>query len=61
MNKIDKIIWIIRNLKEEGEGMSVAASPTNNIGSGKNAGYDKPLPLGIGTSNIIRRFPKKIK
>ena len=59
MNKIDKIIWIIRNLKEEG--MSVAAPPTNNTGSGENAGYDKPLPLGIGTSNIIRRFPKKIK
>lgn len=71
MNKIDKIIWIIRNLKEEG--MSVASAPTNNTGSGpevtgygasgnplKNAGYDKLLS-GIGTSNIIRRLPKKIK
>ena len=68
MNKIDKIIWIIRNLKEEG--MSVAAPPTNNTGSGPegagysasgdqfHAGYDKPS--GIGTSNIIRRFPKKL-
>ena len=53
MNKIDKIISIIRNLKEEG--MSVGA-PTNNTGSTpgepgysssgdqEHAGYDKLMP-----------------
>jgi hypothetical protein len=52
MNKIDKLISIIRNLKEEG--MSIA--PTNNTGSTpevagysanadqKHAGYDKLMP-----------------
>jgi hypothetical protein len=62
MNKIDKIISIIRNLKEEG--MSVGA-PTNNTGSTpgepgysssgdqEHAGYDKPLG---GKTNLMRRF-----
>lgn len=63
MNKIDKLISIIRNLKEEG--MSVAAPPTNSTGSGPegagysssadpfHAGYDKPLG---GKTNLMRRF-----
>jgi len=63
MNKIDKLISIIRNLKEEG--MSVAAPPTNNTGSTpevagysstgdqEHAGYDKPLG---GKTNLMRRF-----
>jgi hypothetical protein len=61
MNKIDKLISIIRNLKEEG--MSVAAPPTNNTGSTpevagysstgdqEHAGYDKLMP---------KRKPKRI-
>ena len=63
MNKIDKLIWIIRNLKEEG--MSVAAPPTNNTGSTPEvAGYSEkspsptagyPKPLG-GKTNLMRRF-----
>ena len=69
MNKIDKLIWIIRNLKEEG--MSVAAPPTNNTGSTPEvAGYSEkspsptagyPKPLG-GKTNLMRRvFAKKRK
>jgi len=54
MNKIDKLISIIRSLKEEG--MSVAGPPTNNTGSTpevagyssagdqEHAGYDKLMP-----------------
>ena len=61
MNKIDKLISIIRNLKEEG--MSVAVPPTSNTGSGpegagysstgdqEHAGYDKLMP---------KRKPKRI-
>lgn len=70
MNKIDKLISIIRNLKEEG--MSVAAPPTNNTGStpevagysekspSPTAGYSKPLG---GKTNLMRRVfsKKKIK
>ena len=53
MNKIDKLISIIRNLKEDGEG---GGPPTNNTGSGpgragysstgdqEHAGYDKLMP-----------------
>ena len=59
MNKIDKLISIIRSLKEEGEG---SASPTNSVGNdgltskGKNlAGYE---PL-LGKGKMMRR--KKIK
>ena len=63
MNKIDKLISIIRNLKEEG--MSVAAPPTNNTGrSPEVAGYSEKSPsptagypkqLG-GKTNLMRRF-----
>ena len=64
MNKIDKLISIIRNLKEEG--MSIA--PTNNTGStpevagygekapSPTAGYPKPLGRG-GRSKLMRRLP----
>lgn len=63
MNKIDKLISIIRNLKEEG--MSIA--PTNNTGStpevagysekspSPTAGYPKPLGRD-GRSKLMRRF-----
>lgn len=66
MNKIDKLISIIRNLKEEG--MSVAAPPTNNTGStpevagysekspSPTAGYPKPLGRD-GRSKLMRRLP----
>jgi hypothetical protein len=63
MNKIDKLISIIRNLKEEG--MSIGA-PTNNTGSTPEvAGYSEkspsptagyPKPLGRKT-NLMRRLP----
>jgi hypothetical protein len=65
MNKIDKLISIIRNLKEEG--MSVAAPPTNNTDStpevagysekspSPTAGYPKPLGRD-GRSKLMRRF-----
>ena len=59
MNKIDKLIWIIRNLKEDGEG---GGSPTNSVGNDgltskgtKLAGYDRFL----GKGRMMRR--KKIK
>ena len=66
MNKIHKLISIIRNLKEEG--MSVAAPPTNNTGSTpevagysstgdqEHAGYDKPLGRKTNKTNLMRRF-----
>ena len=60
MNKIDKLISIIRNLKEEGEG---GGSPTNSVGNdgltskGTNlAGYEKPLRRD-GRSKLMRRLP----
>jgi hypothetical protein len=67
MNKIDKLISIIRNLKEEG--MSIA--PTNNTGSTpevagysanadqKHAGYDKlmPKPKRKPPTILLRRQP----
>jgi len=66
MNKIDKLISIIRSLKEEG--MSVAGPPTNNTGStpevagysekspSPTAGYPKPLGRD-GRSKLMRRLP----
>ena len=70
MNKIDKLISIIRNLKEDG--MGVAVPPTSNTGSGpegagysstgdqEHAGYDKLMPKRkpkrISTI-ILRRLP----
>jgi hypothetical protein len=67
MNKIDKLISIIRNLKEDG--MSIA--PTNNTGSTpevagysanadqKHAGYDKLMlkPKRKPPTIILRRQP----
>jgi len=65
MNKIDKLISIIRNLKEDGMSIGSAASPTNNTGSTPEvAGYSEkspsptagyPKPLG-GKTNLMRRF-----
>ena len=64
MNKIDKLISIIRSLKEEG--MSISGPPTNNTGSTPEvAGYSEkspsptagyPKPLGRKT-NLMRRLP----
>ena len=66
MNKIDKLISIIRNLKEDG--MGVAVPPTSNTGSGpegagysstgdqEHAGYDKPLGRKTNKTNLMRRF-----
>ena len=66
---INKIIDIIRSLKEEGMGAGVVSGPTNNTGSGpegagyggsaqgfksSHAGYDKPLD---GRSKMMRRLP----
>ena len=66
---INKIIDIIRFLKEEGMGAGVVSGPTNNTGSGpegagyggsaqgfksSHAGYDKPLD---GRSKMMRRLP----
>lgn len=67
MNKIDKLISIIRSLKEEG--MSVAGPPTNNTGSTpevagyssagdkEHAGYDLP----VGKRRMMRRNRKFFK
>ena len=67
MNKIDKLISIIRSLKEEG--MSVGA-PTNNTGStpevagysekspSPTAGYSKPLGR---KTNLMRRLPPQCR
>ena len=66
MNKIDKLISIIRNLKEDGEG---GGPPTNNTGSGpgragyssagdqEHAGYDLP----VGKRRMMRRNRKFFK
>jgi hypothetical protein len=66
---INKIIDIIRSLKEEGMGAGVVSGPTNNTGSGpegagyggsaqgfksSHAGYDKPLD---GRSVLARKLP----
>jgi len=70
MNKIDKLISIIRSLKEEG--MSVSGPPTNNTGStpevagysekspSPTAGYSKPLGRG-GRSELMRRLPPQCR
>jgi hypothetical protein len=40
MNKIDRIIEIIRNLREEGEGGGASLGPTNSLAAGKIAGTE---------------------
>lgn len=40
MDKIDRIIQIIRNLREEGEGGGAMSAPTNSLGPGKIAGTE---------------------
>lgn len=66
MNKIDKLISIIRSLKEDGEG---GGPPTNNTGSTpevagyssagdlEHAGYDLP----VGKRRMMRRNRKFFK
>jgi hypothetical protein len=71
MNKVDRLISIIRSLKEEGMGVGAVSGPTNNTGSGpegagyggsaqgfkaSHAGYDKPLGRD-GRSKLMRRLP----
>lgn len=66
---INRIIDIVRTLKEEGMGVGAVSGPTNNTGSGpegagyggsaqgfksSHAGYDKPLD---GRSKMMRRLP----
>ncbi len=58
MDKVDKIISIIRTLKEDG---AMMGAPTNSVGDGgltskgeTLAGYDKPLD---GRSRMMRRLP----
>ena len=63
MNKIDKLISIIRNLKEEG--MSISGPPTNNTGSTPEvAGYSEKSPSPTaGYSKPLRRdrIPKLMR
>lgn len=69
MDKIDKLISVLRTLKEEGMGVGAVSGPTNNTGSGpegagyggsaqgfksSHAGYDKPLD---GRSKMMKRLP----
>jgi hypothetical protein len=71
MDKVDKLISIVRNLKEDGMGVGAVSGPTNNTGSGpegagyggsaqgfksSHAGYDKPLGKD-GRSKLMRRLP----
>jgi hypothetical protein len=65
MDKIDKIINIIRTLKEEG--MMTTSSTTNKAGfggssqgfdPGPTAGYDKLLD---GRSKMMRRLPPEYR
>ena len=68
MNKIHKLISIIRNLKEDGMSVGSAAPPTNNTGStpevagysekspSPTAGYPKPLGRKTNKTNLMRRF-----
>jgi hypothetical protein len=71
MNKVDRLISIIRSLKEEGMSVGAVSGPTNNTGSGpegagyggtaqgftpSHAGYDKPLGRD-GRSKLMRRLP----
>jgi hypothetical protein len=71
MNKLDRLISIVHNLKEEGMSVGAVSGPTNNTGSGPEgagyggsaqgfkssyAGYDKPLGRD-GRSKLMRRLP----
>ena len=41
MNKIDKLIELVRLLKEEGMGVSAIGGPTNKVGTGEQSlGYN---------------------
>jgi hypothetical protein len=71
MDKVDRLISIVRDLKEEGMSVGAVSGPTNNTGSGpegagyggsaqgfktSHAGYDKPLGRD-GRSKLMRRLP----
>lgn len=71
MDKIDKLISVVRTLKEEGMGIGAVSGPTNNTGSGpegagyggssqgfksSHAGYDRPLGRD-GRTKLMRRLP----
>lgn len=65
MDKIDKIISIIRNIKEEMSMTTASSSGKSGFGGsaqgfdpGPTAGYDKPLD---GRSKIARRLPPPYK
>ncbi len=53
MDKVDKIISIIRTLKEEG----VSAGPTNSVGGGNIAGTPEADP---GNPPVSRKKKKNI-
>jgi hypothetical protein len=70
MDKVDRLISIVRDLKEEGMSVGAVSGPTNNTGSGpegagyggssqgfktSHAGYDKPLGRD-GRSKLMRRL-----
>lgn len=65
MDKLDKIINIIRTLKEEGM-MTTSSTPTKSgfggssqgFDPGPTAGYDKSLD---GRSRIMRRLPPEYR
>ena len=65
MNKVDRLISIVRNLKEEGTPTMSTASTAGKAGfggseqgfdPGPTAGYDKPLGRD-GRSKLMRRLP----
>jgi hypothetical protein len=64
MDKLDKILNIIRTLKEEGMTTSSTPSKAGFGGSsqgfdpGPTAGYDKPLD---GRSRMMRRLPPEYR
>jgi hypothetical protein len=75
MNKVDRLISIVRNIKEDGMGVGAVSGPTNNTGSGpegagyggsaqgfkaSNAGYDKRLGRDR-LPLIFRKFFAKTK
>lgn len=58
MNKIDKIINIVRNLREEGESAAPVSSIPNVVGNGeKSLGYN----IYTGTPPVVLGKKKKKK
>ena len=56
--KIDKIIQIIRNLKEEGMVVGAGGFTGSADPKGPVAGYDKPLD---GRSRVMKRLPPEYR